>query len=138
MDIFNKQKIAELEGDVNSLKYSNEAYKLRNEQLEKCEAELKSAKFKIEVMQMLIDDDEAILELLAAKKVKKAEEVKAPLSSVDTDRIYLNALSGMQGMGAASQQAMMMRNHALSNQLNGIGYAGAGFAGIGLAAAALF
>ncbi len=32
----------------------------------------------------------------------------------------------------------MAHNHALSNQLNGIGSASAGFAGIALAAAALF
>lgn len=76
MDVFNNKKIAELEKEIASLKLSNEAYKLRNEQIEKSEIELQSAKLKIEVMQMLINDDEAVLELLAAKKVKDLEEKK--------------------------------------------------------------
>ena len=127
MDIFNKQKIAELEGDVNSLKYSNEAYKLRNEQLEKCEAELKSAKFKIEVMQMLIDDDEAILELLAAKKVKAEEEKKT----------YIVDWSNASAQAASAQQQAEFNRHGQLCVLGGLG-GNAGLGGICLAAAALF
>ena len=107
MDIFNKGKIAELEATL-------EIYRERIAQLEKFESELKAAQLKMKVMQMLIDDDEAIDELLSASKVK----------ADSGDKMYVDQNYGLRSAGQAWAQAEIARAKCMA------GLAGGGISGL--------
>ena len=66
MDIFNKEKIASLEDEL-------EIYKARCEALERDAKSVKDLELKVKCLQMWCDDDEAIDELMTAVKQKNAE-----------------------------------------------------------------
>lgn len=63
MDIFNKERIKQLEEEV-------AAYKSINKQLECYKKRCEDAELKVKCLQMYVDDDEAIDELLAVMTVK--------------------------------------------------------------------
>ena len=93
MDIFNKEKIARLEDEL-------EIYKSRCEALERNAKSVKDLELKVKCLQMWCDDDEAIDELMTAVKSKDTDQ---------RERNYRVAMASehraMSAMGQASMDS---------------------------------
>jgi len=96
-------EIAEYKSEIKSLRDDNCAYRKESEGMA-------DIKLRLKVAEMYIDDDEAIDQLLAAKK----EKLQPP--SIMGERAgAMHQLLGMQGVGArqaGQAQAMGLRNYS--------------------------
>ncbi|MEO9497703.1 MAG: hypothetical protein ABJG42_24730 [Vibrio splendidus] len=96
---------SKLKAKIKSQELLLDKYRERIDALEEVERENKELKLKVRIMEMYVNDDEAIEELLAAKKKKFDVKAHAPIDSESYQRFIhrLQAASQgqMQSMGAA-------------------------------------
>ena len=94
-------KIANLESTI-------ETYRERNKQLEAELVELKELRIKCKIQQMLIDDDQAIDEMLACRKEKESAMIQQQRMALSGHTLGDRARLGQLGsLGQAHEAAMI-------------------------------
>ena len=105
MDIFNKERVAGLELEVNRLK--NESYKVYSENVA-LRNKVSDLELKVKCLQMWCDDDEAIDELIAAVKEKdKATNDNGILGPRYDARAWQHQAAQAHQLAAQAQQSTL-------------------------------